>query len=237
MFNLLAVADPGDTPVTGASTPLSQAQPASMHALRSEVMDGIEEIMDEIAQADTQIASFAEVQIHPGDYLLVYKPSKTVEKFLVKASSKRRFTVLIAGLEPTPPGGEVPYAALRKKLEDAGVKAINLASVGVMAYIPMVSKVILGAKAVYQNGGFLSDGGAWVTALAAHEYSKPVIVLSPVYKFCPEDPTDEVVTGELGDPSSYLSYADGPGLDAMKVENTVTDYIPPELVDVYMTNL
>jgi translation initiation factor eIF-2B subunit beta len=239
MFNLLSVAETGDTPVTGASTPLSQAQTASVHALRSEVMDGIEEILDEINQADDQIAGFADIQIHPGDYVLAYQPSRTVERFLVKAASKRRFTVIIAGLESRNHDAitEPPYAALRKRLNAAGVNTINLASNGLMAYIPRVNKVIFGAKAVYQNGGLLVDSGCCIAAQAAHEYLKPVIVLCPVYKFCPEDPSDEVSRGELGNPSSYVSYADGPEVDALEVENTVTDYIPPELVDVYLTNL
>ncbi|GAB1315167.1 GCD complex subunit gcd7 [Madurella fahalii] len=237
MFNLLSVADAGESPMTGASTPLSQAQPASVHTLRSEVMDGIEEIMDEIGQADDQIASFADIQIHPGDFVLAYQPSRTVEKFLIKAASKRRFTVIIAGLEPPTHGSEAPYATLRKKLNGAGVNTINLASNGLMAYIPRVNKVIFGVKAVYQNGGLLVDSGSCIAAQAAHEYLKPVIALSPVYKFCPEDPSDEVSRGDLGNPSSYVSYANGPEVDALDVENTVTDYIPPELVDVYLTNL
>ncbi|KAK4237783.1 hypothetical protein C8A03DRAFT_34257 [Achaetomium macrosporum] len=238
MFNLLSVADPGDSPATGASTPLSQAQPASVHALRSEVMDGIEEILDEINQADDQIAGFSDIQIHPGDYVLAYQPTRSVERFLVKAASKRRFTVIIACLDsPNSGAAEPPYATLRKKLNTAGVNTINLVSNGLMAYIPRVNKVIFGAKAVYQNGGLLVDSGCCIAAQAAHEHLKPVIVLCPVYKFCPEDPSDEVSRGELGTPSSYVSYANGPGVDALEVENTVTDYIPPELVDVYLTNL
>ena len=237
MFNLLSVADI-DSPLTGASTPMS-TQPASVHALRSEVMDGIEEILDEINQADDQIAGFAEIQIHPGDYVLAYQPTRAVERFLVKAASKRRFTVLIAGLESPSQGvsTEAPYAMLRKRLNASGVKTINLASNGLMAYIPRVNKVIFSAKAVYQNGGLLVDSGCCIAAQAAHEYLKPVIVLSPVYKFCPEDPSDEVSRGELGNPSGYVSYSNGPAVDSLEIENTVTDYIPPELVDVYLTNL
>jgi translation initiation factor eIF-2B subunit beta len=239
MFNLLSVAEPDGSPMTGGSTPLSQAtQPTSVHTLRSEVMDGIEEIMDEIGQADDQIASFADIQIHPGDFVLAYQPSKTVERFLIKAASRRRFTLFIAGLEPFTNGtSDAPYATLRKKLSAAGVNTISLSSNGLMAYMPRVNKVILGAKAVYQNGGLLVDSGCCIAAQVAHEYLKPVIALSPVYKFCPEDPSYDVSRGWLGNPSTYVSYGNGPEVDAIVVENTVTDYIPPELVDVYLTNL
>lgn len=237
MFNLLSVAN-NDTPMTGSSTPLSQAQGASVHSLRSEVIDGIEEIMDEIQQADDQIASFADIQIHPGEFVLAYQPTKTVERFLIKAASKRKFTVLIASIEPPQPGAaDAPYAALRKKLNSHGVTTISLASNGLMAYIPRVNKVVFGAKAVYQNGGLLVDSGACIAAEAAREFLKPVIVLSPIYKFCPEDPSDESVVGELGNPSTFVDYDSGPQVDELEVENTITDYIPPALVDVYITNL
>ncbi|KAK3681460.1 hypothetical protein B0T22DRAFT_308754 [Podospora appendiculata] len=237
MFNLLSVVDTADSPMTGASTPVSQAQTTSAQALRSEVIDGIEEIMDEISQADDQIATFADIQIHPGDYVLVYLPSPAVERFLVKASAKRRFTVLITSLNSPKATGEAPYAALRKKLNAAGVQTINLATNGLMAYMPRVNKVIFCAKAVYQNGGLLVDSGCYIAARAAQEYSKPVIVLSGVYKFCPEDPADGVSSAELGNSSTFVSYADGPAVDAFEVENTVSEYLPPELVDIYLTNL
>ncbi|KAK3358892.1 hypothetical protein B0T25DRAFT_587985 [Lasiosphaeria hispida] len=237
MFNLLSVADTLDSPATGASTPMSQAQPTSVSALRSEVLDGINEIMDEISQADDQIASFAEVQIQPGDFVLAYLPSRTVERFLVKASARRRFTIFIASLEPPQASSSNdPYAALRKKLNAGGVKMVSIASNGLMAYMSRVNKVIFSAKAVYQNGGLLVDSGASVAAQAAHAYAKPVIALGGVFKFCPEDPSDEIA-GETGDSSSYVSYADGSKVDALEVENTVADYVPPELVDVYLTNL
>ncbi|KAK4191527.1 hypothetical protein QBC35DRAFT_512621 [Podospora australis] len=238
MFNLFSAAGNSDTPLTGASTPLSQAQPASVHALRSEVIEGIQELMDELSQADDQIASFSDIQIHPDDYVLAYQPSKTVERFLIKAASRRRFTVLIANSEPIQPGAtETPYAVLRKKLNSHGVTTINLATNALMAYIPRVNKVIFGAKAVYQNGGVLVDSGAYIAAEAAQEFLKPVIVLGAVYKLCPEDPSDETVISELGNPSRFVSYANGPEIDALEIENTVSDYLPPSLVDVYITNL
>ncbi|KAK0619247.1 hypothetical protein B0T14DRAFT_431279 [Immersiella caudata] len=237
MFNLLSVVETAESTITAASTPLSQAAPTSIHALRSEVLDGIEEIMDEISQADDQIAGFADIQIFPGDYVLAYLPSRTVERFLVKAAAKRKFTVFLVSLEnPNTTTGEAPYAALRKKLSSSGVKTISIASNGLMAYMARINKVVFSARVVYQNGGLLVDSGASVAAQAAKAHSKPVIALGGVYKFCPEDPSDEIA-GEAGDSSTYVSYAEGLKLDSLEVENTVADYVPPELVDVYLTNL
>jgi len=225
------------TPVSGAFTPISGGLTASVHALRSEVIDGIEEIMDEISQVADQIASFAEVQIHPGDYILVHRPSPTVERFLIKAAAKRQFTVLIASSTPPKGGSDAPYASLRKKLNAAGVKTINVMSSGLVAYMPKVNKVVMGASAVLPNGAIISDGGLGLVARAAHEFSKPVIVLSGVYKLCPEVAYDLEAAVELGDSSSYVSFADGPIVNGVEVENAVTELVPPEMIDMYITNL
>lgn len=225
------------TPVSGAFTPISGGLTASVHALRSEVIDGIEEIMDEISQVADQIASFAEVQIHPGDYILVHRPSPTVERFLIRAAAKRQFTVLIASSTPPKGGSDAPYASLRKKLNAARVKTINVMSSGLVAYMPKVNKVVMGASAVLPNGAIISDGGSGLVARAAREFSKPVIVLSGVYKLCPEVAYDLEAAVELGDSSSYVSFADGPIVNGVEVENAVTELVPPEMIDMYITNL
>lgn len=238
LFNLLSVVDPAESfttgsPVTGASTPVFQA-PGS-NALRSEVIDGIDEILDELSQADDQIASFAEVQIHPGDHILAYQPSPTVEKFLIRAASKRHFTALIATGSSSK--GEAAYASLKKKLAAAGVKTIHIMSGSYAAYMPKVSKVILPARAVLANGAIIADGGSAVVARAAREFSKSVIVLSGVYKLCPENSSEVEDPVEFGDASSHVSFADGPLVDGVEVESAVSELVPPELIDMYITNL
>ncbi|OAA63267.1 ent-kaurene oxidase [Niveomyces insectorum RCEF 264] len=75
MFNLLSAAEPASycevgSADSGASTPVpthgAKAESGRVAALRDEILDGIEEIKDEIGQADDQIAGFAEGQIRPG---------------------------------------------------------------------------------------------------------------------------------------------------------------------------
>lgn len=243
MFNLLSADPLADSSAagspfgrgSGASTPLNTAQATSVHALRSEVIDGIEEIKDEISQVDDQIAQFAEIQIHPSDYVLVHQPSPTVERFLVRAASKRQFTVLIvSGMVSK---ADAPHAGLRKKLAAAGVKTINIMSSGIMAYMPKVNKVILSARAIVANGGVVGEGGAALIARAAQELGKSVVVLGGVYKVCPEEPFDLDGLVELGDPSAFVNFADGAMVNGVEVESAVTDFIPPNLVDVYITNL
>lgn len=190
--------------------------------------------MDELHQASDQIAAFADVQIHPGDHILAFQPSPTVEKFLVRAASKRHFTALIATGSPTAKGAEA-YGSLKKKLGAAGVKTIHVMSGSYAAYMPKVSKVIVPARAILANGAVIADGGAVVVAKAAKEFAKPVIVLGGVYKLCPENLVEDPV--ELGDSSTFISFTNGPLVDGVNVESAVAELVPPELVDMYITNL
>lgn len=220
---------------SGASTPVSHAHLANMSALRSEVIEGIEELKDEILSVDEQISSYAEVQIHPGSYVLVYKPNATVEKFLLAAAKRRKFTVLIAGTEIPKAADQAPHAAWRKQLSKFGVTSIVIAGSGVMAYMPKVNTVVLNSKAITANGAVISDGGAAVAARAAREYNKTVIVLGAVYKLCPEDEPDLGALVDMGSPLSLIDF-DGQMVE-VEVEAAVSEYITPELVDIYISNL
>lgn len=220
---------------SGASTPMSRVQVANISALRSEVIEGIEEIKDEITSVDEQIATYAEVQIHPGSYVLVHKPGATVEKFLLGAAKRRKFTVLITGVEARETAGGAPYEGLKRQLSKFGVSAITILGGGVMAYMSRVNLVVLGAQAVTANGAVLADGGAAMVARAAREFGKTVIVLGGVYKLCPEDePNLDALVG-AGAPGSLVGYDDE--MVEVEVETTSSEYINPDMLDIYITNL
>ncbi|KAF4503966.1 hypothetical protein G6O67_008591 [Ophiocordyceps sinensis] len=225
---------------SGASTPTGKGAHADsqVHALRSEVIDGIEEIKDEISQVDDQIAASAEVQIRPGDYVLVHQPSPTVERFILRAALKRTFTVLI--VPEAPRRGvedDTQVAAFRKKLSAVGITAICIKNAALMAYMSRVDKVILGARAVLANGGVVTDAGAAGIARAAQDMGSGVVVLAGVYKLSPENLFDEASLIEWGDPATYVSFADGPLVNGAEVQSPVTELVPPELIDTYITNL
>jgi len=242
LLSLLEAAPPAGSPNAGSlrdsgtSTPMRGPQTTKINALRSEVINGIEEFKDEISQADDQIASSAEVQIHPGDYVLVHQPSPTVQKFLLRAATRRRFTVLIAG-EPTHGAEEAPYTSFRKKLSALNIDSIIIMNGGLMAHMSRISKVVLGARSVLANGAVVTDAGAGLIARAAKERGNPVIVLSGVYKLSPESSFEEDTLIEWGSSMGQVSFADGGVVNSVEVRSAVTEVVPPELVDTYITNL
>ncbi|ROT41499.1 translation initiation factor eIF-2B subunit beta [Sodiomyces alkalinus F11] len=248
LLSLLEASPPGHPSLSplakdsGTSTPRLGHQNARISAIRAEIIDGIEEIKDEISQVDDQIASSADVQIRPLDYVLVYQPSHTVQKFLLRAATKRRFTVVIAvdprlASSPREVPGEVPFASFRKKLQAAGVASMNIMNIGQAAHMPRISKVVLSARCVLANGGVVTDAGAGHVARAAKEKGCPVIVLSGVYELSPESSMEEDELVEWGGAMGHAGFSDGLFVKGAQLQGAVTELIQPELVDSYITNL
>lgn len=221
---------------SGTSTPLANGS-TNMSALRSEVIDGIEEIKDEIKQVDEQIQAYADIFIHPGDYILAYQPSKTVQRFLTRAGAKRKFTLFLVADPAAEASAGEQYASLRKSLTSNGSTVITVMNAGLMVYMSRVNKVILDAKAITAQGGVVVDGGAAAIARAAKERQRTVIVLSGVYKVSPETRYLPAVPAEAGDPSKYVSFSDGPMVSRARVTDVASEFLPPDHVDTYITNL
>ncbi|KAI1824285.1 initiation factor 2 subunit family protein [Xylaria intraflava] len=246
MFNLLSdpnvfssIGSNASTPgqVSGASTPIINSQATNLSALRSEVIDGIQEIMDEIKMVDEQVQTNADIFIYPGDYILVYQPSKTVQKFLIRAASKRKFTVFLVIDSSSAVSAEEQYASLLKSMTSNGSSIVTVFNAGLMAYMSRVDKVILGARAITAQGGVIVDSGAAAIARAAQERRKTVIILGGVYKLSPESaflPESQV---EWGNPSKYVNFADGSMVSHVNIKNAISECLPAHQVDTYITNL
>ena len=263
MFSLLShprsnVASP--TATSGSQSPKSHpsfsntalAYLSAPKDVRAEVVEGIQEILEELNQADDQIAGYSLEHIHSNEIILTHTSSITVQKFLLKAAAKRKFTVIHA--EAFPNDHESTHATvvgqanderdegsrselLQRSLTAAGITVILIPDSAVYALMSRVNKVILDTHVVLANGGLIAAAGAKVIALAASMHRTPVIVLGAVYKLSPVYPFDIDPFMENGDPSGVASYGDGDLVCKVELENPLFDYVPPELVDLYITNL
>lgn len=264
MFNLLsATPSPSATP-PGASSPhskppinallLANRMTNSSKDLRAEVLSGITEIIDELTQVDEQIAGYSQEHIHSNEVILTHTPSLTVQKFLLKAAEKRKFTVIIAESYPNEHEAthaavtgkvrqdhegddEMPTETFLKPLAAVGITVILISDASIFAIMSRVNKVILATHAVIANGGLIAAAGARIIAKAAKVHRTPVIVVSGVYKLSPEYPFEFESLIEYGDPGSIVGYDDGTLVDNLEVDNPLFDYVPPDLVDLYITNL
>jgi translation initiation factor eIF-2B subunit beta len=263
MFNLLsATPTPSSTPPhansphsqsTISANSLAQRIATTTKDLKAEVISGIEEIIDELDQVDDQIAAYAQEHIHSNEVILTHSSSLSVQKFLLKAAEKRKFTVIVA--ESYPNDHEATHAAVTgkvsqdlegdemttekflKPLSTAGITVILMTDATIFAIMSRVNKVILATHAVIANGGLIAAAGARIIAKAAKVHRTPVIVVSGVYKLSPEYPFEFESLIEYVDPGNIIGYEEGALVDHLEVDNPVYDYVPPDLVDLYITNL
>ncbi|KAL5120087.1 GCD complex subunit gcd7 [Pleosporales sp. CAS-2024a] len=270
LFGLFS--QPTDTP-SNTSTPTGQTSPNGKSTLtalnlerladlnksqptldlKGEVMEGIRELQDELETSDKQIAEVALEHIHANEIILTHTASTTVQKFLLYAARKRKFTVVHCETYPhdhTATHGILLTGKKRdsnpdddddderwKPLTDAGIQVYVIPDSHVFAIMSRVNKVILATHTVLANGGLVAAAGAHMIAKAAKEHQIPVVVLSGVYKLSPVYPFDIDELIEHGDAGSVVPYDDGEFVDKVDVENPLYDYVPADLVDLYITNL
>ncbi|KAI9376818.1 hypothetical protein BJX61DRAFT_4738 [Aspergillus egyptiacus] len=252
MFSLLSHPEPETSlPCTPAASSPTGRFPPQNKDIRAEVLDGINEIIDELGQVDDQIAAYALDHIHSNEIILTHTSSTTVQKFLLKAAAKRKFTVIHA--ESYPNNHEATHAtvsgkahtddellsteAFQKPLIAHGITVILIPDSAVFALMSRVNKVILGTHSVLANGGLVAAAGTRVIARAAKVHQTPVVVVSGVYKLSPVYPFDFDSLIEYGDSSKVIGFEDGELVEQIDVQNPLYDYVPAELVDLYITNL
>lgn len=234
------------TPQMGSSTVLSN--------LRPEVIKGIKEIIDEIHGSDDEISAIALEQIHPQETIFTYSSSLTIQRFLLKAASKRKFTVIHAEAYPnhhqrthalltgtqemTADEDILPNDSFSKPLTSAGITVIVIPDSAVFAVMSRATKVILDTHAVMTNGSLIAAAGTKAVIKAARFHRVPVIVLAATYKLTPAYPYDPYKWIEYGDAEKVVPFQDGElraGLD-VGARNPLYDFVEEGNVDLFVTN-
>lgn len=251
---------PAGTPPAGFQSPNLKPMRKDQEAkdtkdkidIKAEVIDGIKELLDELEVVDTQIAESALDHIHSNENILTHTSSQTVQKFLMTAARKRKFTVVHA--EAYPNNHEETHATIVnggkkgagedddvherwKPLTSMGITVILIPDTAVFALMSRINKVILAPHTVLANGSLIAAAGASTIALAAKSHKVPVVVLSGVYKLSPIYPFDTHELIEYGDPSKVVPFHDGEFMDKVDVMNPVYDWVDADCVDLYITNL
>eukprot|EP00944_MAST-04C_sp_MAST-4C-sp1_P011955 g11955.t1 len=205
----------------------------NMPELRRNVIEGVLELMNELDNLYGPIAEQSQRHIHSGEIILTYGRSRTVAHFLKAANSKKNlsFEVLVAEAAPSM-GGHVMAASLA----EAEIPTTVINDSAIFAMMVRVNKVILPCHAVMANGGLIANAGTHAVCAAAKLYEVPVVCVTGLYKLSPLYPYDQDTFNVQLSPSGILSFEDADAADKVNVANPRFDYIPPELVDLYVTN-
>mmetsp|Transcript_14466 Transcript_14466/g.23940 ORF Transcript_14466/g.23940 Transcript_14466/m.23940 type:complete len:431 (+) Transcript_14466:97-1389(+) len=206
------------------------------------IMEAIQEIMLDLEDTHKNIDDQALSYIHADEVVLTYGKSKTIELFLKAAAAKKRnFQVVVC--EGAPHMGGIEMA---KSLSKAGIDTIVINDSATFAVMARVNKVLLPAHAVLANGGLIASSGCNMVALAASNMAVPVVCLTGMFKLCPMFPHEGQDTlQDMVSPSSVLkllgnggeSMMSDPLMKEVEFLNPGHDYVAPELINLYVTNV
>jgi translation initiation factor eIF-2B subunit beta len=218
---------------------------------RQEVIDGVNDLIEELKDIDSAIAVHAPEHIHSNEIILTFGFSRTVAQFLLRAKEKRDFHAVVAEGAPTLQGH-----GMALELARAGIPTTAIADAAVYAMMARVNKVIISAHALLADGGVMAPIGTGMVAAAAKKHNVPFVVLVGIYKLSPHFPHEPGVTfNDFKEPSDILPYSDEAALAAqmatatasggddinggrpfLQVHNPSYDYIPPEQISLFITD-
>ncbi len=158
--------------------------------------------------------------------------SNSVESFLTVASSKKKhFDVIVSEDAPSFQGHEMV-----KRLSEAGISVTLIPDAAVFAVMSRVNKVVVGVQAVMANGGIIGDSGVHMVALAAKKHKVPFVVVTGSYKLTPLYPLGQDSFNVILNPNEIIPLSEHAQLENVHVSNPAYDYVPPDLIDLFITN-
>lgn len=234
MFELLSSSS-STTSNTNKDIPKGPTKSKSTKDYKADIIEGIQELIDEIVNIEETISAVSVDMIHENEVILTPTPeSQTVLKFLLRASQKRTFTVIIT---ESYPNNTTKAHAFSKQLAKAGIETVVIPDTMAFGIMSRVGKVIIGARAVLANGGCVAGAGVTSVCECAKMYRTPVLVVTGLYKLSPLYPFDIENLIEIGDSGKVVDFKDGEMIDKVEVVNPICDYVSPENIDICITNM
>lgn len=202
--------------------------------LKPALMEAIGELITELETSADNIAAQALKHIHSNEIIMTAGHSGTVEAFLKNAAKKRNFQVIVVECAPFYHGQKLATSLAQSKIETT-----LITDAAVFAMMSRVNKVIIGTHTVMANGGLKAINGVHALALAAKRHSVPLIVCAPMFKLCPKYlcSYDQDVFNKFVSPQDVMPFSEGEILSKVIVPNPVFDYVPPELVTLFISNI
>lgn len=126
---------------------------------------------------------------------------------------------------------------MARSLAAAGINSIIIPDSAVYAVMSRVNKVILGAHAILANGGVFAAAGSILAAHAAQTHQTPVVFCAGQFKLSPLWNVYHAYGSlDFANPADVLGFEESELMDQVDVLNPTYDYVPPELINVFITN-
>lgn len=114
-----------------------------------------------------------------------------------------------------------------------------ISDAAIFAMMSRVNKVIIGTHTVMADGGLRAITGSHTVASAAHHYSVPVMVLLPLYKLSPQhicSSNEQNFNKHVSPLQGVINGANTMLMEKIQSYNPVFDYVPADLVTLFISN-
>mmetsp|Transcript_45745 Transcript_45745/g.111520 ORF Transcript_45745/g.111520 Transcript_45745/m.111520 type:complete len:496 (-) Transcript_45745:2572-4059(-) len=196
-------------------------------------------LVERLDVANQAMAEHAMKKLTPGDVVLTFGYSEAVAKILINAHQEHGLTdmaVWICDAGPQFSGKE-----MLKTLQEAGVRCGYALLHSISYVLPHVTKVFLGASALFSNGSIYAPAGTACVALLATQDSSnniPTLVCCETYKISNKVQLESITHNELGDPEALSGGSKkGDDVENLKRLNLLYDVTPSEYVSGIVTEL
>ncbi|CXJ29656.1 translation initiation factor eIF-2B subunit beta, putative [Plasmodium berghei] len=203
---------------------------SATNTLKHSIIEGITELIAEIdlSWGETEQRTSYDLFME-NDVILTMGYSFGVEKFLKNINKKKE------GISIIVVGGDINRNGFKmaKLLSEDGVDTTYIPDSAIYAVIPKVTKVVIGSVAVSSSGGAITKIGGYNIACSAFFYSKPVIVVLPLFKLLYDPLYDPLRQNELqpGPPMIYDN------TENLYIRISKYDYIPQKYINLYITEI
>ena len=205
---------------------------------KNNILQGIEDLILEIDSISATIIEQKEVKdlINDDDIILTSNYSQQVAEILIENAKTKKFKVLVAESAPLFNKKSQSEALIKKGIDTTIIDDNDIYDV--MNKLTKV-KVLIGARAILVNGGLITYGGAYNICLAANMFSIPVIVAGGSTKLTPMHAFKHELYNEFLSPDLIFGKNVKYEGDITKLQfnNPSFDYVPPELITMYATNI
>lgn len=200
--------------------------------IKKEVIEAIGQLLQELeVLEDDSLVEKIDQHIHANEVILTVGMSQSVKFFLESALKKNiNFKVIVTEHSPSKDG-----QTMAEELGKLGLETTLISDAAMFSVMSRVNKVIVGAHAILANGGLIVPCGTHMVSLAAKKHSVPFLVVTGLYKLSPLYPVDQDSFNNMYNPGEVLPFSEIHSKN-IHVQNPAIDYVPPELVDLFITN-
>jgi translation initiation factor eIF-2B subunit delta len=186
-------------------------------------------IQERINYADLAIASVAFEMISNGDVILTYAKSEAIQVVLLEAHKMKtkKFRVIVVDAKPLFEG-----KVLLRALREAGLDCTYILLNALSYVMKDVTKVLLGAKGLLNDGSVYGRVGTACVAMVAKDI--PVLVCAETYKISNRVQLEAFTNNEQGNPQDVVEGELG---DNLRVINLLYDLTPAASISGIITEM